>query len=125
MGHFLQSRALVSCFNVLRWLKPLPTMQETWVQSLGREDLLKKWHPTPVFLPGKSHGRRSLVGYSPRDHKESTQLNDFTFTFFFFPNAYNDAALEVRGLIGLNPGVGRAGPSRGSWEALAPPFSSF
>ena len=25
----------------------------------------KKWHPTPVLLPGKSHGQRSLVGYSP------------------------------------------------------------
>ena len=27
--------------------------------------------PTPVFLPGQSHGQRSLVGYSPRGHKES------------------------------------------------------
>ena len=26
----------------------------------------RKWHPTPVFLPGKSHGLRSLAGYSPR-----------------------------------------------------------
>ena len=26
----------------------------------------RKWQPTPVFLPGKSHGQRSLVGYSPR-----------------------------------------------------------
>ena len=24
-----------------------------------------QWHPTPVLLPRKSHGRRSLVGYSP------------------------------------------------------------
>ena len=31
----------------------------------------RKWSPTPVFLPGKSHGQRSLVGYSPRGHKES------------------------------------------------------
>ena len=29
-----------------------------------------KWQLTPVFLPGESHGQRSLVGYSPRDHKE-------------------------------------------------------
>ena len=29
----------------------------------------RKWQPTPVFLPGKSHGQRSLVGYSPRGHK--------------------------------------------------------
>ena len=27
--------------------------------------------PTPVFLPGESHGQRSLVRYSPQDHKES------------------------------------------------------
>ena len=30
----------------------------------------RKWHPTPVLLPGKSHGRRSLVGCSPRGHWE-------------------------------------------------------
>ena len=29
-----------------------------------------KWQPIPVFLPGKSHGQRSLVGYSPRGRKE-------------------------------------------------------
>ena len=47
-------------------------MWETWVRSLGREDPLeKKWQPTPVFLPGKFHGWRSLVGYSPWDQKES------------------------------------------------------
>ena len=31
----------------------------------------RKWQPTPVLLPGKSHGRRSLVGYSPWGCKES------------------------------------------------------
>ena len=30
----------------------------------------RKWQPTPVFLPGKSHGQRNLVGYSPWDCKE-------------------------------------------------------
>ena len=29
----------------------------------------RKWQLTPVFLPGKSHGQRSLVGYSSRGHK--------------------------------------------------------
>jgi len=28
------------------------------------------WQTTPFFLPGKSHGQRSLVGYSPQGHKE-------------------------------------------------------
>ena len=31
----------------------------------------RKWQPTPVFLPGESHGQRSLVGYSPWGCKES------------------------------------------------------
>ena len=41
------------------------------VRSLGQEDLLKEgWQPSPVFLPGESHGQRSLVGYSPWGRKE-------------------------------------------------------
>ena len=36
------------------------------------EDYLEReWQPTPVFLPWKSHGQRSLVGYSPLGRKES------------------------------------------------------
>ena len=34
----------------------------------------RKWQPTLVFLPGKSHGQRSLVGYSPGDCKESDMI---------------------------------------------------
>ena len=30
----------------------------------------RKWQPTPVFLPGKSHGQRSLAGYSPWSNEE-------------------------------------------------------
>ena len=57
-----------------RWLSDkricLP-MQDMWVQSLGQEDpLRRKWQPTPVLLPGKSHGQRSLVSYSPWGRKE-------------------------------------------------------
>jgi len=44
----------------------LPVRRETQVRTLGWEDPLKKeMATTPVFLPGKFHGRRSLVGYSP------------------------------------------------------------
>ena len=31
----------------------------------GKIPLKRKWQPAPIFLPGKSHGQRSLVGYSP------------------------------------------------------------
>ena len=41
-------------------------VQETRVGSLGQEDPLRRaWQPTPVFLPGESHGQRSLVGHTP------------------------------------------------------------
>ena len=47
-------------------VKNPPAMQKTWVLSLGREDPLEKEiQSTPVFLPGKPHGQRSLAGYSP------------------------------------------------------------
>ena len=43
----------------------------------------RQWHPTPVLVPGKSLGRRSLVGCSPWGCYNRTQLSDFTFTFHF------------------------------------------
>ena len=41
----------------------------------------RRWHPTPVLLPGKSHGQRSLVGCSPQDHKESDTTERLHFHF--------------------------------------------
>ena len=39
---------------------PPPAKQESWVRSLGQEDLLeKKMQPTPIFFPGKSHDREA------------------------------------------------------------------
>ncbi|XP_070215667.1 serine/threonine-protein kinase Nek10 isoform X2 [Bos mutus] len=70
---------------VARTVRHLPMMWDTWVQSLGWEDLLEKeMQPTPVFLPGKSYGWRSLVGYSPWGPKES----DTTDRLHFFKNFY-------------------------------------
>ena len=40
------------------------------ISGSGRFPWMRKWQPIPVFLPGKSHGQRSLVGYSPWSHKE-------------------------------------------------------
>ena len=41
----------------------------------------RKWQPTPVLLPAKSHGPRSLVGYSPWGRKESDMTEQLHFTF--------------------------------------------
>ena len=43
-------------------VKNLPAMQETWVEKICWR---REWQTTPVFLPGKFHGHRSLVGYDP------------------------------------------------------------
>ena len=58
-------------------------MQKTQVWSLvGNIPWRRKWQPTPVVLPGKSHGRRSLVGYSPWGHEEldTTEWLNFHFS---------------------------------------------
>ena len=41
----------------------------------------RQWHPTPVLLPGKSYGRRSLVGCSPWDCEESDTTERLHFHF--------------------------------------------
>ena len=62
-------------------VKCLLTMQETWVQSLHREDSLEKEMATaPVFLPGEFHGQRSLVNYGPWGYKESETTDGLTHT---------------------------------------------
>ena len=58
---------------VAQTIKNLPAMQERprfnpWVRKVLWR---RKWQSTPVFLPGESHGQRSLVGYSPWGCKES------------------------------------------------------
>jgi len=50
-------------------VKDLPAMQK--IQETGVQ---RKWQPTPVSLPGKSRGQRSLVRYSPKGLKESNTI---------------------------------------------------
>ena len=70
---------------VAQWQRICLSVQETWVQSLGREDpWRKKWQSTPVFLPGTSHGQRSLVGDSPWDLKELDMSEGLTLTYYVF-----------------------------------------
>ena len=63
--------------------KNLPAMQQAWVQFLGQEDpWRRKWQPTPVFLPGESHGQRSLVGYSSWGREELDTTEQRTHTWY-------------------------------------------
>ena len=55
-----------------REYETMQEMQETRVRSLGGEDLWRrKWQPTPVFFPGKSHAQRSLADYGSWGRRES------------------------------------------------------
>ena len=58
---------------VAQKVNKLPAMQDTWLQDLwvGKIPWRRKWQPTPVFLPGESHGQRSLAGYSLGGRTES------------------------------------------------------
>ena len=90
------------------------------------KDQRRQWHPTPVLLPGKSHGQRSLVGCSPWGRWESTRLSDFTFTFHFHA-LEKEMATHSSVLAWRIPGTGEPGglPSMGShrvghdWSDLA------
>ena len=75
----------------------------------------RQWHPTPVLLPGKSHGWRSLVGYSPWDHTEldTTERLHFHFSLHALEK---EMATHSSVLAWRIPGTGEPGglPSMGS-----------
>ena len=58
-------------------VKNPPAVQEMQIQTLGWEDSLdEEMALTPVILPGKSHGQKSLMRYIPWVTKSRTQLSD-------------------------------------------------
>ena len=68
----------------------------------------RQWHPTPVLLPGKSHGQRSMVGCSPWGPEGWTWLSDFTFTFHFHA-LEKEMATHSSVLAWRVPGTGEPG----------------
>ena len=58
----------------------------------------RKWHPTPVLLPGKSHGQRSLVGYSPWGHKESDRTEGLHIHFHIHSCLFECTAAAAKSL---------------------------
>ena len=86
--HFL----LLSCETSLNILdiNPLSGREWTWLHGEGEGGTnwyssiyirRRRWHPTPVLLPGKSHGPRRLVGCSPWGRKESGMTEQLHFHF--------------------------------------------
>ena len=78
--------------------------------TLGKVYWRRRWHPTPVLLPGKSHGQTSLVGFKSR-----TRLSDFTFTFHFH-DLEKEMTTHSSVLAWRTPGMGEPSglPSMGS-----------
>ena len=76
-----------SCRVGHKWSDLAAAAEFTWARKLPWR---RAWQPTPIFLPGESHGQRSLVGYSPWSHKESDmneQLpcsHNIKYTSFYF-----------------------------------------
>ena len=69
---------------VVQTVKNPPIMQETQVWSLGwKIPWRREWLPSPVFLPGESHGQSSLVGYSPWGHKEMDMTERLTHITYY------------------------------------------
>jgi len=81
---FLRKKKISGKKMNLTW-KPTFNKRHYWA-FLGKWNRRRQWHPTPVLLPGKSHGRRSLVGCSPWGPKESdmTEWLDFHFSLSCF-----------------------------------------
>ena len=72
------------------WVKNLPANARNprdtvgSIAGLGPSPWRRRWQLTPVFLPAKFHGRRSLVGYRPRGGEESDRTEWLCFCFCFF-----------------------------------------
>ena len=80
------------------------------IPGSGRSPRRRKWQPTPVFLPGESHGQRSLVSYSPWSRKESdttehthTHTHTHTQAGQQGPVCFDLYALQIHCVPGLLP----------------------
>ena len=70
---------LVRSNMVAQMVNNLPQCRRPWFDPwVGKMCRRKEWLPTPVFLPGESHGQRSLAAYSPWGHKESDRTERLT-----------------------------------------------
>ena len=101
------------CWNQVKWIAKdtkrfqLCRLKFTLSPSSHRR---RQWHPTPVLLPGKSHGRRSLVGCSPWGRKESDTTERLHFHALEMEMVTHSSVLAWR-----IPGTGEPGrlPSMG------------
>ena len=69
----------LQCLRWVRWSRiHLQCRRGRFDPRVGKVPWRRAWLPTPVFLPGESHGRRSLAAYSPGRHRESDATEGLT-----------------------------------------------
>ena len=86
----------------------------------------REWQPTPVLLPGKSHGQSSIVGYSPQGHKEldtTERVHFLSFTFFIPVLLYSVPLTPCQTTVDPNlpletPGLSQASLAQSLLESL-------
>ena len=101
---------------------PFICEKDSLLLKTGNDTRRRQWHPTPVLVPGKSHGRRSLEGCSPWGREESD-----TTEWLHFHALEKEMATHSSVLAWRIPGTGEPGglPSMGShrvghdWSDLA------
>ena len=80
---------------VAQTVKNLPAIEPMFHAWVGKIPWEKKWQPTPVFLPGKSYGQRSLMGYNPWGHKELDMSERLTHTLLLRTRILGKAVHEL------------------------------
>ena len=87
------------------------------LRNYSKTDWRRQWHPTPVLLPGKSHGWRSLMAAVHGITNSQTRLGDCTFTFHFHA-LEKEMATHSSVLAWRIPRTGEPGglPSMGSYR---------
>ena len=65
------------------------------IPGSGRSPGVKEWQPTPVFLPGESHGQKSMVGYSPWACKELDTTEQLTLLLLFGYNIFCESVHQL------------------------------
>ena len=125
---------ITKALPVAQWVKNPPAVQQTQVDVgsihpwVGKSPWRRKWQTTPVFLPGKSRGQRSQVGYSPTQrswtrlsaHKQNSLHNNVQVVDFSPSKSSKEAGLwgELRFDQGRTNIALTLGPSSFSREQM-------
>ena len=110
-SHFHSHFLLLILLENISYYQFLPmTIVDTW---------RRKRQPPPVFLPGKSHGQRSLAGYSPWHHKDQDTTEQLHFTLqqiqgLLCSSEGKESACNTRHLSSV-PGLGRSSGEGNEW----------